>query len=216
MEKIMEEKELPAGEEEKELPGKAAPAPAPAEPVIHIPEKPKNSPPLQPAPAPEPKPAAKPAGKEEAFTPGLNNPKLILNAQLNRAAQNAAAKAAPHPAPKPVPAPPAAKPPEEHAIRLASLDQIAKLTPKDWKRESAPAFVQSLRGLIKQFGYHDVMFSLEKSPLYKAYVDTGLTILKNQTDFAELAKQAPGFRDMYLMREDFESLADVLRQLPVG
>ncbi|MCX6797249.1 MAG: hypothetical protein NTX98_02105, partial [Candidatus Doudnabacteria bacterium] len=57
---------------------------------------------------------------------------------------------------------------------------------------------------------HNVIFSLEKSPLFKAYINTGIKVLGSQTGFGQ---GYGGQTSDILKQEDFEKFTDLLMGL---
>lgn len=94
------------------------------------------------------------------------------------------------------------------ALRFNSLDELGNFDRKTLNTNSA-GFVKSLTGLVKHFGYHKVIFALEKSPVYKSYIETGVSMLLNQS--SEQWQDAP----QTLSKNEFESFADILTQIQV-
>ncbi len=79
--------------------------------------------------------------------------------------------------------------------------------------------VSKIKNLILKSGYHEVIFNIEKSSLYKNYIRTGLAILSQGKDFEQLNSSAenPSLEiEKYLTRQEFEKTADLLRKLQTG
>jgi hypothetical protein len=70
-----------------------------------------------------------------------------------------------------------------------------------------------LAGLAKRHGYFEVLFAVEKSPLYETYVQTGKKLMGEHKNFEEVAND-DSWRSL-LTREEFETVADILRRLGV-
>ena len=97
---------------------------------------------------------------------------------------------------------------------LRTLEDLAGLTMEQLKNSDINALAQKIRPLAQKFGYFDVVFNLEKSPIFKAYITTGQKLLTDQVDFTELQmKSRPG---EYLGRTEFEKFADLLMKIQVG
>ncbi len=157
-------------------------------------------------------PAAKAASQEQAAVrPGIKDTKIYLDAKLS--------------APKPVHVDLAADvglPADQSAAaraaqaaatgnQLKTLDDIQKLTPPVWRAYPPGEFLDRIKGLVIRYGYHDVIFNFERSPLHQSYIDTGLKILHGRVSFEALGEEVPGAQ--YLSRQEFEKLVDVLRQI---
>ncbi len=90
-----------------------------------------------------------------------------------------------------------------------SLKDLAALTPEKFG-EKNNNLVLSIRQLIKELGYYEVIFNLEKSPLFQTYIQTGLNILGGKANF-ENPGQSPDKH--YLSRAQFEQFIDFLKQI---
>lgn len=73
---------------------------------------------------------------------------------------------------------------------------------------------KKIKSLINEFGYFQVIFNLEKSPVYKIYLATGLKLLSEQLTFEELAEQPRS--EPYLERQEFEKFTDLLTKMQTG
>jgi len=102
---------------------------------------------------------------------------------------------------------------EETSLKLGKLSDLAQLKPADFDSNSFHSLVKKIRALISSFNYHQVMSNLEKSLLYKAYINTGMQILNQKSDFMQLASKSP---KEFLNREDFERFADLLIEIQTG
>lgn len=186
---IVSEKELPEGERENALPA---------------PEKPK---PVQPV---KPQPVKAPAA--DKFSAGLNfqqaSPSAMqdnlktIKEHINRAEPSAAA------------APAAAKSHPLRKIKLEDLGDLTLLTPQILSGTDLSHLADNIREVMKKYSYHDALFNLEKSELYKIYLATGLKMLQEQINFEELATRPRS--EAYLDREEFEKFADLLREIQSG
>lgn len=88
-------------------------------------------------------------------------------------------------------------------MKLETLADIAALNPDDLKQHATGTMFRKFQKLIGQYGPHEVAFRLEQSPLYKAYINTGVAWLKEGARKATAAALAlPG--------EDFERFMDLL------
>jgi hypothetical protein len=96
-------------------------------------------------------------------------------------------------------------------LNITSLLDLAKLTPDNFAYENFAVLISLLKNFVKDFGYHEVVFTFEKSPLFKAYVDTGTKVLAGEKQFTE---SESSFSDPdFLKQEDFEKVADMLMEL---
>lgn len=97
---------------------------------------------------------------------------------------------------------------------LTSLDDLKKLTLENFVFEDQNSIIKNIKDFIRNFGYHEVLFSLEQSPLFKSYINTGATILSGKAQFSltDNALAGPGL----LKQEDFEKIADLLMEIQTG
>jgi hypothetical protein len=93
-------------------------------------------------------------------------------------------------------------------MRLETLKDASELSVADLKQHAVGTFFRKLQRLSVQSGWHEAVFNLEKSPLYKAYVNTGAQLLKNQANFEKIPVQ--GGSAEQLDRKDFEQFTDLL------
>ncbi len=93
------------------------------------------------------------------------------------------------------------------------LSSLTELKISDFTESNAPALIKKLKNLVLQYDYHQVVFNLEKSPLYKAYLNTGTQILSQKTDFSQLVHKDP---QSNLSQETFERFADLLMGIQTG
>lgn len=68
-----------------------------------------------------------------------------------------------------------------------------------------------LVSLAKRHGYFEVLFAIEQSPLYEAYVATGKKLIGEQKNFEQAVED--DLLGNLLTRAEFESVADMLRRL---
>lgn len=92
--------------------------------------------------------------------------------------------------------------------KFTSVDELATLTSVSLQKSGLEPVAAGIKNLAALTGIYEVMFALEKSPLYQAYIATGLKLLKDQTAFEDIAGD-----NGYLNREDFESVSDLLRKV---
>jgi len=92
---------------------------------------------------------------------------------------------------------------QEEAAKISSLEEAGRLSSSDLAKNIA----LPLKNLAASFGYHRLVLSFEKSPLFQSYIATGLAALSGKRD---LDAPAPGGQ---LSRREFEKMADVLRAI---
>ena len=231
------EKELPAPKEENLLPKghppmfvvkPAAPVTAPLKPLV---DKPviaaaiKPAPPVVPVPKlavnpavlkPQP-PAVKPVlpvvgyskpAMPQAQAKGLNFTQVneqVRNETLAAVKQNLQNK--PEINLQPVASPAVAgKTPE-----IRELKDLVALSPEVLDESDLNALSGKIKGLLNRYNYHEVMFNLEQSQAYQAYINTGLELLKKQISFDQASQQGtqPGMMD----RDQFEKFVDLIRKI---
>lgn len=89
---------------------------------------------------------------------------------------------------------------------IVSLQSLSQLTLDNFTANKAVELMEPVKQLIKQYGYYETRSSLEQSPLYQAYVDTGAKVLGGQADFVQ---EWEGL----MSQPDFEMFADLLIQM---
>lgn len=133
------------------------------------------------------------AKKPESFTPGLA--KMPVNLQYHLES----------------PPPPELK---ENAaptdLNFQDITELAKIDLGDFRKADLKDMAEKVKKLRHKYGYHDVVFNLEQSPAFKAYLDTGTQLLSKQTSFGELLTEKGS---KYLSKEEFEKFADLLRMI---
>lgn len=98
-------------------------------------------------------------------------------------------------------------------LNIDKIEDLNTLSTKVLGFAEFGILIKTIKNLILKNGYHPVIFNIEKSPLYKAYIKTGVAILNNQITFALLEeKKSEG----YLIKKNFEECADLLRQIQAG
>jgi len=95
-------------------------------------------------------------------------------------------------------------------IPLQTLDEAAVLGVDAWLNSDQEALVRDFKKLISNYGYHEVVFSIEKSPLYKSYLDTGIYALTDKTSPQDKAV------GKLLTHPQFEKFMDMLREIQAG
>ena len=99
--------------------------------------------------------------------------------------------------------------PQEAPLELKTLENLVQVDESNL-RAGYDVLALQIQGLIRKFGYHAVVFNLEKSPLHQKYLNTGAAALKQQTTFESMDKTSP---DGLLDRKKFEQVADLLRAI---
>ncbi len=96
------------------------------------------------------------------------------------------------------------------------LSSVSNLTLEQYRSGGAKVFANTLGAGIKGFGYHKAILALEHSPLYAAYINTGLKLLSDGKSFEDLTISDPSARNKYFSREEFEMFTDLLREVPAS
>ncbi len=112
----------------------------------------------------------------------------------------------------------AAKPPasvkvpdNRQPVVLESSGDLTSLNVTTLQSQDFSVLLKKFKNLIAKADYHDIIFNLEKSPLYQAYIRTGQELLSKQTSFEQLGAKTGG--ENYLTRQQFEKLTDLLTQI---
>lgn len=92
---------------------------------------------------------------------------------------------------------------------LNVLEDLTKLVPEEIQVSALDSMVAKIKQLIGRYGYFEAVFNIEKSKIYKDYINTGAKLLTGQTDFETLTEQGEG----YLTREQFEKFTDLLAKI---
>ncbi len=231
LQNIINEKELPTSKEgfplELTAPGAAKPAQSKKvikyEVVKHEEKKPPV-PPMPPKEKPKPKPAVSPvvlsakpkepehkkapvSSPQDKFTPGVSLPRMTSNINAFSAKDNKIK----------LPETPIIE--EGKSKAAGSLKNPSELSLGLFKEAGIEGILKQLAGLLKYQEYHELIFNLEKSPLYKMYMNTGSKILNEQIDFEDLEKmKSPGAlkEQEYLSKKEFEDFVDLLRKIQAG
>lgn len=221
---VLERKDSPIPEKPKIIPQVPPVQTKPAAPILTITPKPQpNITQIPKQTVPEPlivKPIVQPevyekipaqmenktvtpkvAASTEPFVPGLKNSEMLVRAQLdtstksfptNSAARNLAAP----------------------TNSLDTLQDLSTLNLDNFLALSVKNLLVKFSALIKKFGYHEVIFNFEKSPLFGNYVDTGLFILEKQTNFEDASTKIQAQNNkVFLTRQEFERVSDILRDI---
>jgi len=206
---MFKEKELPAGNEELELPdgganrnkeienrnreideirGQKVQTPAP-KPFFPVKEKPladfkpvKSIPPVK-STLSAPKISPPPVPKPKAVVPVAMPVK-----------------------PTPIAAVPVAKAPARVAQSINSPGDLALLGNQALRDTPLDTLVKIIKILTAKYGYFEVIFNLEKSPVFKNYIDSGLKLLAGQS----------GSDGDNLTKEEVEEFADLLAKIQTG
>jgi hypothetical protein len=96
-------------------------------------------------------------------------------------------------------------------IVLNDFQKIASLSAGSLDEFSSRSIIAQIKKFIKTLGYHEVVFNIEKSPLYKAYIEAGVDVLDNKGNFENAGKP-----NLPLTRQQFEKFTDILRQIQTG
>jgi hypothetical protein len=99
---------------------------------------------------------------------------------------------------------------KKDALGAISMQSLANIGLYDFVQSDVESIAKKIKPLIRLNGYHNVIFSLEKSPLFKAYIDTGIKVLSQQTGFG---KASGGLSTITMKQEDFEKFTDLLMEL---
>ena len=113
-----------------------------------------------------------------------------------------------------LPHPAANKPATAAVAGLESLADLNSLNIGILEKYNLESLALKLKNLRAKYGYHDVVFNIEKSPLFKNYIQTGVELLAKQTDFEQLTPKAGAGN--YLNRQQFEKLTDLLLEIQTG
>lgn len=101
---------------------------------------------------------------------------------------------------------------ESKDSRPPTLKDLMALTPAKFS-ENNNSLIVSIKQLVKNFGFYEVIFNLEKSPLFQAYLETGLNILNGKANFESAGQPAD---KKFLSRAQFEQFVDFLRKIQAG
>jgi hypothetical protein len=94
---------------------------------------------------------------------------------------------------------------------IRELKDLVALSPEVLDESDLNALSGKIKGLLNRYNYHEVMFNLEQSQAYQAYINTGLELLKKQISFDQASQQGtqPGMMD----RDQFEKFVDLIRKI---
>ncbi len=98
------------------------------------------------------------------------------------------------------------KPVEYHEPKELALMKL-----ESFADSSLENFVKAIKHLIGKYGYYEVIFNIEKSPLYQAYVATGVELMSQQQTFETFSPEQT--MNKFLDRESFEKFTDLLRMI---
>lgn len=113
------------------------------------------------------------------------------------------------------PQPPVVPPEQDVAIAppvIKSIEDVVQIGVPALRSLGVAGLYEKLSVLVKSKGYFSVLFVLEKSPLYAAYVHTGMKLIEMNMGFEQFQEQQSP-TPTYLNRAEFESFADMLRNL---
>lgn len=94
---------------------------------------------------------------------------------------------------------------------LKSLQDLAKLKVSDFSGSRTDDYSRLIKAIIRKTNYHDAISRLEQSPLYQAYINTGLKMLSDRVD--SNSDSLLGDPDKLLTKNQFEKFVDLLRQI---
>lgn len=152
--------------------------------------------------------------EEKNFRAGLKNTDVLLSAKFQKDQEDLRKQEVlKQKAEEAKPSLPNLEPLIPLSVTVESLEDASKLSVRLWQNESHESLQKALTTLIEHFGYHETIFSLEHSPLYEAYINTGLKILKDSGSFETLVANNTEIDSVYLSREDFEGFTDLLRKI---
>lgn len=183
---ILQEKELPPGKKMEER----LPTPVPA--MKQAPHRPNET-----------QPAAQPLFKktDNQFIP------------LNRETINVPQKSAVAPA-RSVPQ---AQPAENNTtLNLNSLAEISQLEARHLRSIGITGLIARFRNLAITFGYFDVLFAFEKSPLYKLYLETGKDLLTKVHGQQKSPTHNQTLPTNLLTKQEFEGITDLLLKIQLN
>lgn len=235
---MIHEKELTSGKKQQPVPT-PTPVPVPEETHHLLVEKSSPKPPVsQPAPKPSvPPPAPVPAPAPKPVLTNIQKlaAEVVLEAEKARAEAAAPKPAAPQ---KPTNTPEAvlskviqsgqatagfskhALPVHEaeHSsqakkVTISGPSDLAALSPETLQLYAYQDLMNAIKKVVHSNSYHTSLAYLEKSPLYKSYLETGLKLLEEGKNF-ENSKMSKDKK--YLTRPQFEAFADLLAQIQVG
>ena len=95
--------------------------------------------------------------------------------------------------------------------KISDLKDLTLISLQVVKESSLTGFVNKIRQLISKFGYFQVVFNIEESPAYKAYIATGLKLLTDGNNFSQL--EQAGEIEKFLDKDSFEKFADILAKI---
>lgn len=152
--------------------------------------------------------------EDRVFRAGLENTEVLLNAKIQKEKQAQEKEAALEEKIKAVrPELPALQKQAPVSTKLETLQDVSALSLRVFKQSPPDALKKKLTEIIKSSGYHQVIFNLEHSPLYSAYISTGLKVLKESLSFEALGEQSSSIEENYMTRQEFEQFTDLLRQI---
>lgn len=153
-----------------------------------------------------PKPAEEKALPQHAGVSGISTKKLA-NAELDKVAPiNPDKKLSPALSvpPKPVQ--------KEELVKVVEVKDVALLNLTTMRSMGVEKLVEALKQVVKNTNYYEVLFYLEKSPLYQRYLDTGREALSTAVStFPELKEGKP-----LLNKAEFEQFSDLLKSIQIS
>jgi hypothetical protein len=125
---------------------------------------------------------------------------------------------APEPAPKPVMKPV----PVQHQLDLKTPADFVNVSPEDIRGESPDTALQGLLSKMAEIGkktrIYEIIDNLEKSPIYKAYIDIGVDLLNDPNPdrnaaYEILIGKRKKSGQAWLTKEEFEAFTDFRKRL---
>lgn len=95
-------------------------------------------------------------------------------------------------------------------VDINSLAEVESFEVVNFKK-NPDGIILGFKDLIRKIGFYPVIFSLEKSPAYKRYLQTGTEMIKDLKDSEAIAAWSTG--PELLEKKDFETFADILRKI---
>jgi hypothetical protein len=144
--------------------------------------------------------------------------------ELPKPPEEKSLSAAPQAAPKPVPPvsrpmPPPRQPAIERPVPAESALPVQITEPKDVSqltvgnmKSMSGSLAETLKQMVARSNYFEVLFYLEKSPLYQAYLETGREALSDSSSAFPSGKEGKNF----LTKGEFEAFSDLLKSIQIS
>ncbi len=98
---------------------------------------------------------------------------------------------------------------------MQSLEEIAQLSVGSWLKYQSMVQAKLIH-YAATAGMHEVLFRLEKSPAFKTYIDTGLKLLSSPDKSFDKFVTEAGLGPRLYSKAQFEAFADMLRHIQAG